>query len=183
MKIYTKTGDSGATALGSGDRVSKTHPRVEAYGTVDELNAHIGLLRSQDIAERHRSTLLNVQEMLMRYAATVACCKGYEIDEDDVAMLEREIDALQKTLPPQKHFIIPGGSVAAAQCHVARCVCRRAERLMVSLSEATDTPPILLRLLNRLSDYLFVLSRSIVAASQIAEQAWIPSVRNANFRA
>jgi cob(I)alamin adenosyltransferase len=178
MNVYTKTGDGGATALGSGERVSKTHPRVEAYGTVDELNAHVGLLYSQDIAERHRSMLLKVQEMLMRYAATVACCKGYEMDEDDVVMLECEIDELQKTLPPQKHFIIPGGSIAAAQCHVARCVCRRAERLMVALSEAVNTPPILLRLLNRLSDYLFVLSRSIVAEAQVAEKTWIPSAKN-----
>ncbi|MDR1342973.1 MAG: cob(I)yrinic acid a,c-diamide adenosyltransferase [Prevotellaceae bacterium] len=175
MRIYTKTGDSGATALGNGKRVSKAHPRVEAYGTVDELNAHIGLLRAQGVAERHQSMLLKVQDMLMRYAATVACCKGYEMDEDDVAMLEHEIDALQKMLPPQRHFIIPGGSVAAAQCHVARCVCRRAERLVAKLGEAADTPPILLRLLNRLSDYLFVLSRSIIAESQIAEKAWIPS--------
>ncbi|MDR2814699.1 MAG: cob(I)yrinic acid a,c-diamide adenosyltransferase [Prevotellaceae bacterium] len=176
MKIYTKTGDSGVTALGSGERVSKTHPRVEAYGAIDELNAHIGLLRSQGIGGQHQNMLLKVQEMLMRYAATVACCKGYEMGEEDVAMLEREIDSLQKTLPPQKRFVIPGGNVAAAQCHVARCVCRRAERLMVKLGDtAGSLSPTLLRLLNRLSDYLFVLSRSIHAESQVAEQVWNPS--------
>jgi cob(I)alamin adenosyltransferase len=179
MKIYTKTGDSGATALGNGDRVSKTHPRVEAYGAIDELNAHLGLLRSQDVGERHQTMLLSVQEMLMRYAATVACCKGYEMSEDDVAVLEREIDALQQALPPQRYFVIPGGSVAAAQCHVARCVCRRAERLMVKVGEASGTlSPTLLRLLNRLSDYLFVLSRSIQTAAQVDEQLWNPSSKN-----
>ncbi|MDR0711580.1 MAG: cob(I)yrinic acid a,c-diamide adenosyltransferase [Prevotellaceae bacterium] len=176
MKIYTKTGDGGSTALGNGERVSKAHPRVEAYGAVDELNAHIGLLRSLDIGKPHQAMLLKAQEMLMRYAATVACCKGYEMSEDDVDMFEREIDLLQKMLPPQKHFVIPGGSVAAAQCHVARCVCRRAERLMVKLNETSGSvSPVLLRLLNRLSDYLFVLSRSIHAESQVAEQVWIPS--------
>ncbi|MDR0566582.1 MAG: cob(I)yrinic acid a,c-diamide adenosyltransferase [Prevotellaceae bacterium] len=176
MKIYTKTGDGGATALGNGERVSKAHPRVEAYGAIDELNAHLGLLRSQGIGERHLSVLLSVQEMLMRYSATVACCKGYEMREDDVAMLEREIDALQQALPPQKYFIIPGGSAAAAQCHVARCVCRRAERLMVKVAETSGSlSPILLPLLNRLSDYLFVLSRSIHAEEQVGEQLWNPS--------
>lgn len=174
MKVYTKTGDSGATALGNGERVSKAHLRVEAYGTVDELNAHVGLLRSQDIAERHRDMLLGVQKMLMRYAAVVACCKGCEMDEGDVVLLEREIDELQKTLPVQRHFVTPGGSVAVAQCHVVRCVCRRAERLMARLSETDDIPPVLLRLLNRLSDYLFVLSRSIAAEAQVAEEVWIP---------
>ncbi|MDR3365616.1 MAG: cob(I)yrinic acid a,c-diamide adenosyltransferase [Prevotellaceae bacterium] len=176
MKIYTKTGDSGATALGNGERVSKTHPRVEAYGAVDELNAHLGLLRSQGIGERRQSMLLKIQEMLMRYSATVACCKGYEMSEDDVAMLEREVDALQAELPPQRYFVIPGGSAAAAQCHVARCVCRRAERLMVKLGETSGgLSPTLLRLLNRLSDYLFVLSRSIQVEAQGTEQLWQPS--------
>jgi cob(I)alamin adenosyltransferase len=176
MKIYTKTGDGGATALGNGERVSKTHPRVEAYGAVDELNAHLGLLRSQGIGERHREMLLKMQKMLMRYAATVACCKGYEMSGDDVSLLEHEIDALQKMLPVQKYFVIPGDSVAAAQCHVARCICRRAERLMVKFGEVTgEASPILLQLLNRLSDYLFVLSRSIHAESQVAETVWIPS--------
>ncbi|MDR3187873.1 MAG: cob(I)yrinic acid a,c-diamide adenosyltransferase [Prevotellaceae bacterium] len=176
MKIYTKTGDGGATALGNGKRVSKAHPRVEAYGAIDELNAHLGLLRSLSVGERHQSMLLRVQEMLMRYAATVACCKGYEMSEEDVAMLEREVDALQATLTPQRYFVIMGGNVAAAQCHVARCVCRRAERLMVQLGEAAgDLSPILLRLLNRLSDYLFVLARSIHAEAQAPEQLWKPA--------
>jgi cob(I)alamin adenosyltransferase len=167
--IYTKTGDNGSTALGNGQRVSKAHPRVEAYGTLDELDAHIGLLRSHSIAEPHKAVLLDMQKMLMRCAAALSCCQGFAASEEDVLAVEREINALQKLLPAQRHFIVTGGCMAAAQSHVARCVCRRAERCVVALG---DADPILLKLLNRISDYLFVLARTICAENGVEELAW-----------
>ncbi|MDR2937675.1 MAG: cob(I)yrinic acid a,c-diamide adenosyltransferase [Prevotellaceae bacterium] len=173
--IYTKTGDKGTTSLGNGTRVSKAHIRVEAYGTVDELCSHLGLLRAMNVGKPHNETLLNIQKMLMTAAAQLSLCKGFEVTESDVKMLENEIDALQKSLPPLKYFVLPSGNMAAAQCHVARCVCRRAERLTVQLLENQDSAEeTLLGLLNRLSDYLFVLSRTICVAAGIDETFWIP---------
>jgi len=179
MSIYTKTGDSGSTLLGSGVRVSKASVRVEAYGMVDELCSHVGLLHAMNVGEPHQSTLLAVQKMLMTYSAQVAMCKGFEVTAADVKMLEQEIDTLQRELPPLKHFVLPSGSVAAAQCHVARCVCRRAERAMVLLRESEgSTPEVLIAALNRLSDYLFVLARTLCRAAGAAEACWIPTLAN-----
>lgn len=175
MSIYTKTGDSGATSLGNGTRVSKADLRVEAYGTVDELCAHIGLLRAMHVGEPHQSTLPEVQKMLMTCSAQVALCKGFEVTEADVKMLEHEVDALQKALPPLRQFVLPGGSAASAQCHVARCVCRRAERAIVRLCEREGcTPAALLSALNRLSDYLFLLARVLCHSAATAETCWVP---------
>ncbi len=174
MSIYTKTGDGGTTSLGNGARVSKASLRVEAYGTVDELCSLLGLLRAMEIGEQHQSMLLNLQKMLMRYSAEVSLCKGYKVAEEDVKMLETGIDAQQKVLPPLRHFIVPGGSAAAAQCHVARCVCRRAERLMVRLSEAEgNVSELSVCVLNRLSDYLFVLARTLCSTANINETFWL----------
>jgi cob(I)alamin adenosyltransferase len=176
MSIYTKTGDKGFTSLGNGARVSKSHVRVEAYGAVDELCAHIGLLHALNVGEPHQSTLLEVQKMLMTFSAQAALCKGFEATEADVKMLEKEIDVLQKALPPLKYFVLPGGSVAAAQCHIARCVCRRAERAMIRLCENEDSAPETpISLLNRLSDYLFVLARTLCYSASSTEMYWKPT--------
>lgn len=173
--IYTKTGDSGTTSLGNGARVSKADLRVEAYGMVDELCSHIGLLRAMGVEERHQDMLLRIQKMLMTYSAEVSLCKGFEVKEAEVKMLEQEIDALQKMLPPLKHFVIPGGSLAAAQCHVARCVCRRTERTVIHLFNTENiTNSISVSILNRLSDYLFVLARILCSATENEETFWIP---------
>ncbi len=173
MSIYTKTGDKGTTSLGDGSRVSKASLRVEAYGTVDELCSHIGLLRAMQVGDHHEKILISIQEMLMTHAAEVSLCKGFHVASGNVKMLEQEIDALQKELPPLKYFLLPGGNMAAAQCHVARCVCRRAERLMVQVIEKEgNTPEVLVTALNRLSDYLFVLSRTICYSANIKETHW-----------
>jgi len=164
MSIYTKTGDAGSTSLGNGARVSKAHLRVEAYGTLDELCSHVGLLRAMNVAEPHRRTLLDVQQMLMTASAQVALCKGVALTDDGLKMLEQAVDALQQALPPLRRFVLPGGSMAAAQCHVARCVCRRAERAVVRLGESEGScsaDATLMATLNRLSDYLFVLARML----------------------
>jgi cob(I)alamin adenosyltransferase len=163
VKVYTKTGDLGLTSLGNSERTSKADLRVEAYGTLDELSAHLGLLAVQQGLEEHtRGVLQGVQQQLMRHAATVARCKDVAIDTAATAALEREIDALEAALAPLRGFVVPGGNPAAAQAHVARCVCRRAERLVVALTSRDGAAsPNLLPLLNRLSDYLFVLARSL----------------------
>lgn len=169
MHIYTRTGDSGTTSLVGGTRVDKCHPRVEAYGTVDELNAHIALL-----AEEIRSTAPEAYTLLkvaQRHLFTVQTLLATErevsfdlptLPVEAITELEQHIDALQSTLPPLRSFVVPGGTRAAAQCHVARTVCRRAERRMVELSRQASVEPALLQYVNRLSDYLFVLSRHLV---------------------
>jgi cob(I)alamin adenosyltransferase len=176
MSIYTKAGDGGATSLGNGARVSKAAVRVEAYGMVDELCSHLGLLRAMNVDAHHREALLRIQEMLMTCAAEVSLCKGFALKEADVHLLEREIDALQKQLPPLKRFVLPGGNIAAAQCHVARCVCRRTERTMIQLlSQEGVGGSIAPAALNRLSDYLFVLARTLSLAAGGKETFWLPT--------
>ena len=175
--IYTKTGDGGTTSLVGGTRVSKCHPRVEAYGTVDELNAHIGLLAEmiRDIDSRQFDLLKEVQQRLFVVQTLLATEKEVpfqlpQLPDTAVDDIEHQIDELQAQLPPFRSFVMPGGTLPSAQCHVARTVCRRAERCIVKLSEQSPVDNRISRYINRLSDYLFVLSRHLVI-SQGAEES------------
>ena len=175
--IYTKTGDGGTTSLVGGTRVSKCHPRVEAYGTVDELNAHIGLLAEmiRDIDSRQFDLLKEVQQRLFVVQTLLATEKEVpfqlpQLPDTAVDEIEHQIDELQAQLPPFRSFVMPGGTLPSAQCHVARTVCRRAERCIVKLSEQSPVDNRIARYINRLSDYLFVLSRHLVI-SQGAEES------------
>lgn len=182
MKIYTKRGDKGTTALIGGTRVRKDHPRIEAYGTVDELNAVIGLLRDHlgaDDANRH--LLLQIQEKLFRLESHLADGRdGASADSlpplngNDVKQLEIEIDRMNSYLSPLKHFILPGGHVLVSYCHLARTVCRRAERVVISLSAETTVNELDLIYLNRLSDYFFVLGRHYSYHTGSEEIIWKP---------
>ena len=168
--IYTKTGDNGTTSLVGGRRVQKDDTRVEAYGTVDELNSHIGLLAElfkpvgggyTDELKAVQNILFDIQTLLATEEPNLAA-RMPQVGDDEVEMLERQIDAITAALPPLKSFVVAGGTELGAQCHVARCVCRRAERRAVTLAQTAAVPPEALRYLNRLSDYLFVLSRQAV---------------------
>lgn len=187
MKIYTKTGDEGTTALFGGTRVPKHHMRIEAYGTVDELNSHIGLIRDQDIDDQVKKNLNKIQHDLFTLGSMLATPPEKEtlksgkdrlnipkIDEESVQFLESEIDTMNESLPPMTHFILPGGHQTVSFCHIARCVCRRAERLSVLLSEESTVNPSVLKYLNRLSDYLFVLARKLSKDLSAEEIKWIP---------
>lgn len=172
-KIYTRTGDRGTTGLGDGSRVDKDSLRVASYGTVDELNSHIGLLLAAEVVTEVRSTLTRVQHELFDLGGEL-CMPGYTlIPEAFVGRLEDDLDRLNGELPPLEDFILPGGSEAAARCHVARTVCRRAERCVVSLSRAEDVNEVSMRYLNRLSDYLFVAARVLARAGGGDEVIWI----------
>jgi len=182
MKIYTKTGDKGQTSLIGGTRVAKHHLRIESYGTVDELNSYIGLIRDQDIAKKHKDLLKEVQDRLFTIGASLAAdpekskMKIPDLHVADIELLEYEIDRMDSELPALRHFILPGGSNAVSFCHIARCVCRRAERLAVHLGEDSFVEEKVITYLNRLSDYLFTLARKIGNEQQIAENEWIPRV-------
>jgi len=182
MKIYTKTGDKGQTSLIGGTRVAKHHLRIESYGTVDELNSYIGLIRDQDIAKKHKDLLKEVQDRLFTIGASLAAdpekskMKIPDLHVVDIEILENEIDRMDGELPALRHFILPGGSNAVSFCHIARCVCRRAERLAVHLGEDSFVEEKVVMYLNRLSDYLFTLARKIGNEQQIAENEWIPRV-------
>ena len=178
MKIYTKTGDQGTTALIGGKRVPKYHDRIEAYGTVDELVSYIGLLRDQKIKSRHKVFLIGIQDKLMVCAAILATdcddcnVKVPQIQPTDIIILEKEIDRLEKELPQLTSFVLPGGHTTVSYCHIARNVCRRAERLSIKLNDNTKCCPMVVKYLNRLSDYLFVLSRKISKEKKIKEIKW-----------
>jgi len=180
MKIYTKTGDKGYTSLIGGTRVPKYNLRIESYGTVDELNSYIGLIRDQDIAAKHKEILKEIQDRLFTIGASLAAdpekskMKIPDLHIADIEVLEAEIDRMDEELPALRHFILPGGSNAVSFCHIARCVCRRAERLTVHLSEESFIEEKVVIYLNRLSDYLFTLARKIGNEQQIAENEWIP---------
>lgn len=187
MKVYTKTGDKGTTALFGGTRVPKDHIRIESYGTVDELNSHIGLIRDQDIAERYKQVLIRVQDRLFTAGAILATPADKEvlkngkprlaipkIAEADIEFLENEIDEMESTLAPMTHFVLPGGHTTVSFCHIARCVCRRAERLSVHLSQNETIDELVIKYLNRLSDYLFVLARKLSSDLKAEEVKWIP---------
>lgn len=183
MKIYTKTGDEGTTALFGGTRVPKHHIRIQSYGTVDELNSWIGLLRDQPLDPGHGEFLMSVQDRLFTMGSMLATEPEKagrrtqnlpELQEADVEALEREIDRLNDTLPPMTHFILPGGHPSVSYCHITRTVCRRAERMTTLLHEHSPVPAVVLAYLNRLSDYLFVLARKLSAEFQAEEIKWIP---------
>lgn len=177
MKIYTRTGDKGKTSLIGGKRVSKTHQRLEAYGTIDELNAHIGLLLAQLPAdESERTTLLQVQNILFVVGAQLATppevTGTLTVTPEMLSTLEEAIDRIEAALPSLKAFVLPGGTQAASQCHVCRTVCRRAERRVLALASRATIPSELTSYLNRLSDYLFVLSRKINNEQGMQEIFW-----------
>lgn len=187
MKIYTKTGDKGTTALFGGTRVPKHHIRIESYGTVDELNSYLGLIRDQDINQHYKDILIRVQDRLFTVGAILATPpdkailkNGKErlnipkISDEDIERLEHEIDAMNESLPPMTHFVLPGGHQTVSFCHIARCVCRRAERLATALNDMEPIDPHTIMYLNRLSDYLFVLARKLTFDLQAPEVKWIP---------
>ena len=179
MKIYTKTGDDGTTSLFSGGRVSKTHLRVEAYGTVDELNSILGVIRAHQPSQKTDAWLAQIQRQLFNLGADLATPLDSKsdwvvrMDADTVVWLENGIDEMTAELPELKHFILPGGSPAAAQLHVARTVCRRAERLIVSLQSQESIGDHVLNYLNRLSDFLFTLARWENMQAGIPEDKWL----------
>ena len=187
MKVYTKTGDTGTTALFGGTRVSKHNIRIESYGTVDELNSHIGLVRDQDINHVYKQVLVEVQDSLFTVGAILATPPEKEtlkngqprlqnlgIIESDIEFLENQIDSMEEALPPMTHFVLPGGHQTVSYCHIARCVCRRAERLAVHLNDIEPTDEMVIKYLNRLSDYLFVLARKLSHDLNADEVQWIP---------
>ncbi|MBL7472621.1 cob(I)yrinic acid a,c-diamide adenosyltransferase [Robertkochia sediminum] len=191
MKIYTKTGDLGTTALFGGDRVAKHHIRIESYGTVDELNSWIGLLRDQQIDKETKDLLIAVQHKLFTIGAIMATPPEKEklksgkdrlnierIEDKDIAILEEAIDKMDAELPAMTHFILPGGHPAVSYCHLARTVCRRAERRATHLYENEPFEKIVIRYLNRLSDYLFVLARKLTKDLQAEEVPWIPEKKS-----
>lgn len=177
MKIYTKRGDKGETSLLTGTKVPKFHIRIDAYGTVDELNSFVGLLRDKLQNEELKSTLLIVQNNLFVIGSQLATDKEVvknipEIDEHDVVFLENTIDNMEKTLDPLTSFILPGGHELVSLCHVARSVCRRAERLAYKISTKEKVNLLIIKYLNRLSDFLFVFSRVIAKDLKIVEIKW-----------
>ncbi|HBK72399.1 MAG TPA: cob(I)yrinic acid a,c-diamide adenosyltransferase [Flavobacteriaceae bacterium] len=191
MKIYTKTGDKGKTSLYGGTRVLKNDLRIETYGTIDELNANIGLLKDQKNDAKTTTTLLKVQNELFTIGAMLATPPEKEklkngkkrlnipeISEINIQFLEQEIDTIEKQLPPMTHFILPGGHQTVSFCHIARCVCRRAERLTVHLHLKEPINEIIIRYLNRLSDYLFVLARKLTIDNQAKEIPWLPNEKS-----
>jgi len=170
-KIYTRTGDDGSTGLGDGSRVAKDSLRVEAFGTVDELNSHIGLVLAYDIPPALRGTLSEIQHLLFDLGGEL-CMPGHRfITAENSTWLEESLDKLNDNLPMLKEFILPGGSAPAAACQIARTVCRRAERLMVGLARTETVEPEALAFINRLSDYLFVAAR-VLAREGGGEVLW-----------
>jgi len=179
MKIYTKKGDSGDTSLFGGQRVSKSTERIEAYGTVDELNSYVGLATSYDLSEKGTDLLRTVQELLFTLGADLATPPSSEariarIAEKDIRFLEDAIDDMEENLQPLKNFILPGGSQPGATLHVARTVCRRAERAAVACQETDDISDACIKFLNRLSDFLFVIARYENKQAGVREETWKP---------
>lgn len=178
MKIYTKTGDKGNTGLYGGSRVSKTHIRIESYGTIDELNSWLGLVRDQDIETHFQSIIIDIQKNLFIIGSILATpeekkAKMLNFPKNSIAILEQEIDTMNASLPTMTHFILPGGHATVSYCHIARTVCRRAERKIVKLFEVEPFDESILQYLNRLSDYLFVLARKLSSVLNVQEIKWI----------
>lgn len=172
-KIYTRTGDNGTTGLGDGSRVEKDSMRVESYGTVDELNSAVGLLLAADVPGEVRQTLDRIQHELFDLGGEL-CMPGFTMIPDDyITQLEADLDRFNEDLPALEDFILPGGSEAAARCHLARTICRRAERCVVSLARTETVNEASIRYLNRLSDLLFVMARVLARAGGGAEVIWI----------
>jgi len=180
FKIYTKTGDKGQTALFGGARLPKHHIRIESYGTCDELNSHVGLLNDYVSDNELKSWLTTIQNNLFVLGSNLALDPDSKLEvptlaDTDVVMLENAIDRMEESLEPLKTFILPGGHVHSSQAHIARCVCRRAERLVVALDEVEkNLDPILIQYLNRLSDFLFVTARYISKLRGVEEIPWKP---------
>lgn len=187
MKVYTKTGDKGTTALFGGTRVPKYHIRIDSYGTVDELNSYLGLIRDQEINDVYKKQLIHIQDKLFTVGAILATDPEKavlkngndrlnipKISDEDVAFLEDSIDEMEQFLPPMTHFVLPGGHTTVSYCHISRCVCRRAERLATELNDIEPTDVMVLKYLNRLSDYLFVLARKLTFDLKAEEVKWIP---------
>lgn len=178
MKIYTKTGDKGLTSLIGGTRVLKSSLRIECYGTVDELNSHLGLVRDQEVNADRRPLLKEIQDRLFTIGSALAAdpekskMKLPDLHATDVTLLEDEIDRLNADLPELRAFILPGGHPAVSHTHAARCVCRRAERLAIHLGEESFVAELVVVYLNRLSDYLFVLSRAMARDLGVEEVTW-----------
>lgn len=187
MKIYTKTGDKGTTALFGGTRVPKHHLRIESYGTVDELNSHLGMLRDQKLDKHSFNSLLKIQNKLFTVGSILATDPDKatlksgkqrleipRISNEDIEFLEKEMDKMNEELPEMTHFVLPGGHQTVSVCHIARCVCRRAERLAAALFDNEPFDEEVLKYLNRLSDYLFVLARKLSKDMEAEEIQWIP---------
>lgn len=180
MKIYTKKGDTGETSLFGGKRVMKNHVRINAYGTVDELNAFIGYLRDQDIEEELKKLLLVIQERLFTVGSSLASDPDKnnlikpDLENSDIALLESEIDKMNLLLPELTHFILPGGHPVVSICHITRTICRRAEREIVALQNQSYVDILVIQYMNRLSDYLFVLSRYLAKHFGSGEIYWKP---------
>lgn len=180
MKIYTKTGDTGSTSLFGGRRVSKSDLRIDTYGTVDELNSYIGLLRDQPVNMNRKDQLIEIQDRLFTMGSMLATeaentkVKIPTLLETDIQYLEKEIDAMELSLPPMKSFVLPGGHPSVSHAHIARTVCRRAERLAVALNKQEKIDEQVIKYLNRLSDYLFVLSRKMTQELGAEETPWKP---------
>jgi len=184
MKIYTKTGDKGTTSLIGGTKVSKAHLRIETYGTVDELNSYIGLCKDLLKDQESNAVLQEIQDRLFTIGSALACDPAKEkkmkipdLEEADIVLLEKEIDKMNDSLPPMKSFILPGGHPSISHLHIARCICRRAERCCVRLeSEKNEVEPIIIKYLNRLSDYLFILARYTGHLLNVKEIPWKPRI-------
>lgn len=184
IKIYTKTGDLGKTSLIGGTKVPKSHIRIESYGTIDELNSYIGLVSDHTGDEHTKIILKEVQDRLFTIGASLACdpdkeplMKIPDLKEADIQLLEKEIDTMNETLPVMKSFILPGGNISVSTTHVARCVCRRAERICVHMQqEELFIDPLVIKYVNRLSDYLFVLARYVGHLLNIEEVKWKPRI-------
>lgn len=180
IKIYTKTGDRGTTSLIGGTKVFKNNIRIETYGTVDELNSHLGLVADLMPSEHQRDILKQVQNRLFVIGSSLACDPDKktgmhipDLNEEDISILEKEIDNMNDALPVMKNFILPGGNAAVSSTHIARCVCRRTERLCVNMQQQNIfIEPIIIKYLNRLSDYLFVLARFTAQELHVAEIIW-----------
>jgi cob(I)alamin adenosyltransferase len=180
MKIYTKTGDAGTTALFGGKRVSKADLRIETYGTIDELNSWVGVIRDQDVNQKRQDVLIEIQDRLFTIGSMLATEPGNtrvkvpSLAEVDVEFLEKQIDLMETALPPMRFFVLPGGHQSVSFGHVCRTVCRRAERLIIHLNEQESVDPLVIKYVNRLSDYLFMLCRKMVQELNAAETPWKP---------
>ncbi len=185
FKIYTKTGDLGKTSLIGGTKVAKSHIRIESYGTVDELNSYIGLVSDCITHEPSKIVLKEIQDRLFTIGSSLACdpdkeplMKIPDLKEEDIVLLEKEIDSMNEALPVMKSFILPGGHMAVSTTHIARCICRRAERVCVNMQQhELFVEPLVIKYLNRLSDYLFVLARFIGQLLGVGEIPWRPRIK------
>jgi len=182
MKVYTKTGDKGETSLFGGKRVPKYDLRINAYGTSDELNSWIGLIKDQDIADSHKVLLLEIQDRIFTLGSQLAAdpekpkLKMPKISAKDIELLEQKMDEMDADLPAMTHFTLPGGHTTVSYCHIARCVCRRCERLVIELFSSDVVEELIIQYLNRLSDYLFVLGRKLAKELNAEEVLWKPKM-------